>query len=64
MACSRQGSRYRVMYDYEAQDNDEVSIMENDVVVDVEILDEGWALATVERTGQRGMVPSNYIEPE
>ena len=52
------------MYDYEAQDSDEVSIMENDSIVDVQMLDEGWAMGTVERTGQRGMVPSNYIEQQ
>jgi len=50
------------MYDYEAQDSDEVSISEGDFIVDVEILDEGWAVGTIERTGQRGMIPSNYIQ--
>jgi len=50
------------MYDYMAQDSDEVSIQENDVILDVQILDEGWAMGTVQSTGQRGMIPSNYIE--
>jgi len=50
------------MYDYEAQDSDEVSINEYDMIHDVEILDEGWAMGTVERTGLRGMIPSNYIQ--
>jgi len=58
------GPTYRAMYDYDAQDNDEVTIHENDVILDVEILDEGWAMGTVESTGQRGMIPSNYIEAE
>ena len=57
-----QGAKYQAMYDYEAQDNDEVSIREYDTIVDVEILDEGWAMGTVESTGQRGMIPSNYIQ--
>jgi len=39
-----------------------VSIQENDTIVNVEVLDEGWATGTVERTGQTGMIPSNYIE--
>lgn len=56
------GPRYLAMYDYEAQDSDEVSINENDVILGVEILDEGWAMGTVQRTGQRGMIPSNYIQ--
>jgi len=51
-----------VLYDYVAQDSDEVSISENDIILGVEILDEGWAMGTVERTGKRGMIPSNYIE--
>jgi len=52
------------MYDYDAQDSDEVSIREYDSIANVEILDEGWAMGTVERTGERGMIPSNYIEAE
>jgi len=54
--------QYRALYDYDAQDSDEVSIRENDIIYNVEILDEGWAMGTVERTGQHGMIPSNYIE--
>lgn len=60
--CFVQGRKYQVLYDYEAQDSDEVSIIENDIILGVEILDEGWAMGTVERTGKRGMIPSNYIE--
>lgn len=56
------GRKYQALYDYEAQDTDEVSINEYDMIHDVEILDEGWAMGTVERTGQRGMIPSNYIQ--
>lgn len=56
------GRKYQAMYDYEAQDSDEVSINEYDIILDVEILDEGWAMGTIERTGQRGMIPSNYIQ--
>jgi len=57
------GARYRAIYNYDAADNDEVSIRENDLIQDVEILDEGWAMGTVLSSGQRGMIPSNYIEP-
>ena len=52
------------MYDYEAQDADEVSIRENDIIIDVEILDEGWATGVLEKSGERGMIPSNYIQQE
>jgi len=60
--CIYQGRQYQAIYDYEAQDSDEVSICENDIIFDVEILDEGWAMGTVQRTGKRGMIPSNYIQ--
>ena len=50
------------MYDYTAADDDEVSFKEGDYIVDAEIIDEGWMEGRVERTGQRGMLPSNYVE--
>lgn len=33
-----------------------------DVIIDVEVIDDGWMEGTVERTGQKGMLPSNYVE--
>ena len=53
---------YQAMYDYDAQDDDEVGFQENDVVVNVEPIDEGWMFGTIERTGMRGMLPANYVE--
>ena len=58
-----QGPVYRAMYDYEAQDDDEVSFVEDDIVVNVQPVDDGWVLGVVQRTNQRGMIPSNYIQP-
>jgi len=57
-----QGAVYQAMYDYDAQDDDEVGFRENDVVVNVEPIDEGWMFGTIERTGMRGMLPANYVE--
>lgn len=54
--------RYRAIYDYSAADDDEVSFMEGDVIVDVQQIDEGWMYGRVERTGQSGMLPANYVE--
>lgn len=48
-------------YDYEAADGDEVSFVEGDILSNVTIVDDGWASGTVERTGESGMLPSNYI---
>lgn len=56
------GAVFQAMYDYVAADKDEVSFNENDMIVDVEPIDEGWMFGTVRRTGLRGMLPSNYVE--
>lgn len=56
------GKRHKSLYDYEATDNDEVSFKENDIIVEVEVIDDGWVKGTVESSGKRGMLPSNYIE--
>uniref|UniRef100_A0A3Q2QLV0 LIM and SH3 domain protein 1 n=1 Tax=Fundulus heteroclitus TaxID=8078 RepID=A0A3Q2QLV0_FUNHE len=56
------GKRYRAVYDYSAADDDEVSFSDGDVIVDVQQIDEGWMYGRVERTGQQGMLPSNYVE--
>ena len=60
--CCLQGPVYQAMYDYDAQDDDEVGFRENDIVVNVEPIDEGWMFGTIERTGMRGMLPANYVE--
>ncbi|XP_063040564.1 LIM and SH3 domain protein 1 [Engraulis encrasicolus] len=56
------GKRYRAVYDYVAADTDEVSFQDGDVIVDVQQIDEGWMYGRVERTGQIGMLPANYVE--
>ena len=53
----------KAMYDYNAADTDEVSFAEGDIIVYCQPIDAGWMEGTVERTGQRGMLPSNYVEP-
>ena len=58
-----QRATYVAMYDYDAQDDDEVGFMENDRIINCEVIDEGWVMGTVQRTGQKGMIPANYVEP-
>lgn len=36
------GLRYKAVYDYTAADDDEVSFVDGDIIVDVEQIDEGW----------------------
>jgi len=54
--------RFVAMYDYTAADDDEVSFVEGDIITDGVQIDEGWMEGRVERTGQYGMLPSNYVE--
>lgn len=56
------GKRYRAVYDYAAADEDEVSFADGDLILDVQQIDEGWMFGRVERTGQQGMLPANYVE--
>ncbi|ENN72763.1 hypothetical protein D910_08242 [Dendroctonus ponderosae] len=56
------GRVYRAMYDYEAQDEDEVSFQDGDLIVNVSSIDRGWMTGEVQRTGQVGMLPANYVQ--
>ncbi|KAI0221526.1 LIM and SH3 domain protein F42H10.3 [Lamellibrachia satsuma] len=53
---------YQAMYDYDAQDNDEVSFKEGDIVINCQPIDEGWMFGTIQRSNKRGMLPANYVE--
>lgn len=56
------GGVFRAMYDYKANDTDEVSFKEGDVIINCKSVDQGWMTGTVQRTGQWGMLPANYVE--
>lgn len=54
--------RFRAVYDYNAADEDEVSFQDGDTIINVQQIDDGWMYGTVERTGDTGMLPANYVE--
>ena len=33
-----------------------------DVIIEASVIDEGWMEGRVERTGEYGMLPSNYVQ--
>ncbi|XP_008312207.1 LIM and SH3 domain protein 1-like [Cynoglossus semilaevis] len=63
VAPSGGGKRYQALYSYTAAEADEVSLIEGDLILDVEQIDEGWMFGCNQRTGQRGMLPANYVRP-
>lgn len=56
-------NRYQAMYSYAAAEADEVSLQEGDLIFDVEPIDAGWMFGCNQRTGQRGLLPANYVRP-
>ena len=53
--------RYRALYNYKPQNDDEVELAEGDVVYVMEKCDDGWFVGTSQRTGIFGTFPGNYV---
>lgn len=54
------GERAKADYDYEAAEENEVSLREGEIVTNVEKIDPDWWVVTNEK-GQNGLVPANYL---
>ncbi|CAF0804890.1 unnamed protein product [Rotaria sordida] len=54
--------KVRALYSYTAAESDEISFDEGDILVQCEQVDAGWMLGQNPKTGQQGLLPSNYVE--
>lgn len=48
-------------YDYEAAEDNELTFSENDKIINIDFVDEDWWLGELEKTGEKGLFPSNYV---
>ncbi|SCZ93919.1 BZ3500_MvSof-1268-A1-R1_Chr6-3g08986 [Microbotryum saponariae] len=55
------GPQARVLFGYDAEEENELSLVEGTTIYGVEMVDEGWWQATDEE-GKQGLFPSNYVE--
>ena len=53
--------RYRALYNYQPQNDDEVELREGDIVYVMEKCDDGWFVGTSQRSGIFGTFPGNYV---
>eukprot|EP00004_Rigifila_ramosa_P009051 TRINITY_DN2050_c0_g1_i1.p1 TRINITY_DN2050_c0_g1~~TRINITY_DN2050_c0_g1_i1.p1 ORF type:complete len:435 (-),score=115.51 TRINITY_DN2050_c0_g1_i1:111-1394(-) len=60
-AAGPSGKKYKVLFDYNAEGEDELSIKTGETVT-VEEENEGWYIGT-NSSGKKGMFPSNYVTP-
>ncbi|QLQ81274.1 hypothetical protein HG537_0F00350 [Torulaspora globosa] len=48
-------------YDYEAAEDNELTFNENDKIINIDFVDEDWWLGELEKNGEKGLFPSNYV---
>ncbi|XP_060763167.1 drebrin-like protein A isoform X2 [Neoarius graeffei] len=53
--------RVRALYDYQAEDETEISFEPGDIIMDVETVDKAWWRG-LDKDGRQGLFPSNYVE--
>lgn len=62
-ASRLEGRAYRALYDYQARSEEEASLEEGDTIVNAESVDDPlWFNGRVQRTGQTGLIPLEYVE--
>ncbi|CAH1785066.1 unnamed protein product, partial [Owenia fusiformis] len=56
-----QGQSARALYDYQAEEDTEITFDPDDVITDIEKIDDGWWIGTGP-DGRRGMFPANFVQ--
>lgn len=51
----------RALYDYDADDETEISFLPGDVICEIDMFDEGWWTGKAP-DGRTGMFPANYVQ--
>lgn len=49
-------------YDNEAEEHNELAFKEGDKIVNIVFVDDDWWLGELEKTGEKGLFPSNYVQ--
>ncbi|OVF10109.1 putative actin-binding protein [Clavispora lusitaniae] len=49
-------------YDYEKDEDNEISFAEGDLIVEIEFVDEDWWSGKNSKTGEVGLFPANYVK--
>ena len=51
-----------MQYAYEAQEDNEMDLIEGELIEQIEQLDEGWWSGVGAHGGKQGLFPANYVE--
>lgn len=51
-----------VLYDYTAQEPDELTLKKGDVITKIQIIERGWWEGTISKDGKRGLFPDNFVK--
>lgn len=51
-----------VLYDYVAQESNELNLKKGDIITKIKAMDGGWWEGTSNRDGKRGYFPDNYVK--
>ncbi|KAI8381244.1 uncharacterized protein BYT42DRAFT_613043 [Radiomyces spectabilis] len=62
MAQHGQGLCAVVLFGYEAGESNEMSLMEGEVVTQIDQVDEGWWFGVSEDNTKQGLFPANYVQ--